>query len=189
MAQLKTTGKSVHAERAEQLKSRELIDLCEATMAAIQAGGGFGWVDLPSRDTLERYWRGVQMVPERMLIIGRVDGEIAGAVQLIRPPANNEAQFFSGQVLHLFVTPWARKRGLGNAMLDLLEGEAWQEGCRLLNLDIRATQLDAIRLFEQHGFVCWGHHPAYAQVKGEVIPGRYYYKGLSAPDAVSGEKA
>ena len=73
--------------------------------------------------------------------------------------------------------------GLGRALITAAEFVAWQEGCRLINIDIRATQLDAIRLYEDVGYVCWGHHPSYAQVDGETIPGRYYYKGLIPPEA------
>ncbi len=169
--------------QATQLSGRELDELCDATIAAIEAGGGFGWVDVPQRTKLERFWQGSLLVPERKLFIGKAEGIVAGAVQLARPPANNEAQFKSGQLLGLFVAPWARGRGLGRALISAVEREAWNEGCRLLNLDIRATQGDAIRLYEQLGYMCWGHHPAYAFVHGETVPGRYYYKGLTPPDA------
>lgn len=168
---------------AQQLSSRELEELCDATIAAIDAGGGFGWVHAPRRDKLERYWQGALLVPERKVFIGKLDRVVSGAVQLTRPPQNNEAQFFSGNLVSLFVAPWARKMGLGHALVDAAEALAWQEGCRLINLDVRATQHDAIRLYESMGYNCWGHHPAYANVDGETIPGRYYFKGLTPPQA------
>ncbi|HRJ12564.1 MAG TPA: GNAT family N-acetyltransferase [Alphaproteobacteria bacterium] len=157
-------------------------ELCDATIAAIESGGGFGWVKVPQRQKLERYWQGSLLVPERRVFIGKLDRVVAGAVQLVRTSANNEAQFFSGTLTGLFVSPWARKHGLGEALVGAVEATAWQEGCRLINLDLRATQLDAVKLYERLGYVCWGHHPAYAQVEGEIIPGRYYYKGLTPPE-------
>ena len=36
----------------------DLNDLCDATEAAIEAGGGFGWLDLPNRAILERVLAG-----------------------------------------------------------------------------------------------------------------------------------
>lgn len=173
---------AIEVNVAQQITPRELDEMCDATIAAIEAGGGFGWVRVPPRDRLERYWQGTILVPERKVFVGKIDRVVAGAVQLIRPPWNNEAQFFSGNLVGLFVAPWARKMGLGHALVNAAEGLAWQEGCRLINLDIRSTQHDAIRLYERMGYNCWGHHPAYAQVKGETIPGRYYFKGLVAPD-------
>ncbi len=168
--------------QANKLSRRELDELCDATIAAIEAGGGFGWVHPPPREKLERYWQGSLLVPERKVFIGKLDRVVAGAVQLTRPPANNEAQFFSGSLVGLFVAPWARKVGLGHALINAAEATAWHEGCRLINLDIRATQHDAIRLYEGMGYNCWGHHPAYAQFDGETVPGRYYYKGLVPPE-------
>lgn len=173
----------IEVAAVKQLSRRELDELCDATLAAIEAGGGFGWVRSPPREKLERYWQGTLLVPERHVFIGKLDRVVAGAVQLIRPPANNEAQFFSGNLTGLFAAPWARKTGLGHALVQAAETLAWQEGCRLLNLDIRSTQDDAIRLYESLGYMCWGHHPAYAQVNSETVPGRYYYKGLTEPDA------
>jgi len=172
----------IEIELRHELSSRELDELCDATIAAIDAGGGFGWVHVPPREKLERYWQGSMLVPERKVFIGKSGRMVAGAVQLVRPPANNEAQFFAGVLNGLFVAPWARKSGLGSALVRTAEETAWQEGCRLINIDIRATQLDAIKLYERLGYVCWGHHPAYAQIDGETIPGRYYYKGLTPPE-------
>ena len=40
---------------AENLNEGDLQDLCDATVDAIEAGGGFGWLSPPPRDTLERY--------------------------------------------------------------------------------------------------------------------------------------
>ena len=39
-------------------------------------GGGFGWVKLPSREILERFWNGVLAMPQRMLFVARLDGEL-----------------------------------------------------------------------------------------------------------------
>ena len=108
-------GRRVAVERLTQYSGTDLDDLCEATESAIVEGGGFGWLKPPPRQVLENYWKGVLLVPERRLVVGRLDGVIAGSAQLSRAPRNNEAQAFAGTVTSAFVAPWARGRGIGRA--------------------------------------------------------------------------
>ena len=81
----------IKIESIQSLKYGDLDDLCDATESAITEGGGFGWIKVPSRKVLENYWRGVLTIPERELIIGRLDNVVAGSCQLIKPSKNNEA--------------------------------------------------------------------------------------------------
>lgn len=163
----------------EQLITADLNDLCDSTDAAIQDGGGFGWVEKPSREILERYWQGVITMPSRLLFVARLDHVICGTAQLVLPPKNNEAQSFAAQLTSHFVSPWARGHGIAARMLETIEKEARSEKIEVINLDIRETQEAAIRLYEGAGYVQLGRHPYYAKVDGEVIPGRYYYKKLA----------
>jgi hypothetical protein len=98
----------ISVEEASQLKGASLDDLCEAAELAIRAEGGFGWITPPAREIMERYWRGVLAVPERTLFMARLDGVIAGSIQLVRPPRNNEAQAMAVQATTAFLAPWAR---------------------------------------------------------------------------------
>lgn len=163
---------------SSSLSPADLNDLCDATDAAIKAGGGFGWVDLPSRDVLERFWQGVMVMPLRMLFVARLDGVICGTCQIIRPTQNNEAQRHAAQISGLFVTPWARGRGLSRMLLDRAETEAQRLGHTVINLDVRETMDTAIKLYESAGYKQIGTHPYYACVNGEFVPGRYYTKNL-----------
>ena len=86
----------------------DLEDLCDAAESAILDGGGFGWLKPPPRAVLGRYFRGVVLVPERHLFVGRMDGRVAASVQLQEPPRNNEAQAHAAMLTTLFVAPWAR---------------------------------------------------------------------------------
>tara|TARA_B000000460_G_scaffold238695_1_gene202643 strand:- start:41 stop:625 length:585 start_codon:yes stop_codon:yes gene_type:complete len=164
----------------DPLTTGDLNDLCDATDAAIEDGGGFGWVDTPSRDVMERYWQGVVTIPSRLLFVTRLDGTICGTAQLVLPPRNNEAQSFAGQLTSLFITPWARGHGLGTKLLKFIEETARTEELEVLNLDVRETQYMAIKLYENNGYVHMGTHPYYASVNGETVPGRYYYKMLKS---------
>ena len=165
----------------EQLAPADLNDLCDATDAAIEAGGGFGWVELPSREILEGYWRGVVTAPTRHLFAARLDGVICGTTQLVFPPKNNEAQ---GHIVHLttnFVAPWARGYGLARMLLESVEAQAAKDGFAVINLDVRETMGDAIKLYEGMGYEQFGLHPYSVRVKGETVKSRYYTKVID-PD-------
>jgi ribosomal protein S18 acetylase RimI-like enzyme len=183
MAAVMNTGPAgkVTVERLTQYSGTDLDDLCEATESAIIEGGGFGWLKVPARQVLENYWKGMLLVPERRLVVGRLDGVIAGSVQLSRAPRNNEAQAVAGTVSAAFVAPWARGRGIGHGILREIEVLARELGLVVLNLDLRDTQRAAISLYESLGYRRWGTHPAYAQVDGGIVPGHYYYKRLDEP--------
>src|SRR5262249_27485009 len=139
MSDTRTDG-NVAVDRLTKFSGTDLDDLCEATESAIAEGGGFGWLKPPPRQVLENYWKGVLVVPERRLVIGRLDGIIAGSAQLSRAPRNNEAQAFAGTLTSAFVAPWARGRGLGRGIVRAVETLARELGLAVLNLDLRDTQ-------------------------------------------------
>ncbi|MCB1783583.1 MAG: GNAT family N-acetyltransferase [Alphaproteobacteria bacterium] len=166
-------------EHVEALAVGDMNDLCDATDAAIEGGGGFGWVTLPARDILERYWQGVLAMPTRDLFVARLDGVICGTCQLVKPPSNNEAQSFSVQLTTNFIAPWARGYGLAKMLLDLAEQKARGDGYCVVNLDIRETMERAITLYEKNGYKRIGTHPYYARVDGKVLQGYYYTKMIN----------
>ena len=170
----------VEVERPDKLKKRELGELCQAAGGAIADGAGFGWVKAPERELFERYWRGVMVVPERTLFIGRLDGVIAGSVQLVSMPAQKEAWRHRCQIDTHFVAPWARGHGMARDLMEAAEIEARKQDFSVIDLSVRETQDVAIKLYESLGFVRWGTNPAYATVGGELVPGHFYYKDLSA---------
>ena len=168
------------AEQIVAINAADLNDLCDATVEAIRAGGGFGWVKVPAHDVLERYWQGVVAMPARKLFVARLDGVICGVAQLIPPPRNNEAQAFAVHLTGNFIAPWARGHGLARLLLDKLEDAARQAGFSVINLDVRETQDAAIKLYESAGYQHIGTHPFYAEVEGQVVRGRYYTKWLGS---------
>jgi ribosomal protein S18 acetylase RimI-like enzyme len=172
-------------ERAAELNDEDVAALCEAADAAIIEGGGFGWVRPPGRQALERYFRGVLLVPERQLFIARLHGAVVGSAQLVMTPRTNEAQAFSASLMHSFIAPYAREHGLARLVTRRVEEAARALGKHVLNLDVRETQQAAIHMYESLGFVRWGEHPHYARVGGRTVRGLFYYKLLqpaAAPD-------
>jgi ribosomal protein S18 acetylase RimI-like enzyme len=169
-------------DRVERLDSADMHDLCDATDMAILDGGGFGWLDIPPRETLEAFWRGVLAVPERELFVVRLGGTICGSGQLILPSRNDESQRHASQIKSAFIAPWARGHGLARDLTLALEARARALKFTILNLDVRETQEAAIRMYDTLGYIRWGTHPSYAFVKGEMIEGFYYYKNLKQTD-------
>ncbi len=165
-------------ERLREFQAGDLNDLCDATDAAIEGGGGFGWVKLPARDILERYWQGVLVMPARELFVARLDGVICGTCQLVKPPVNNEAQSFAVQFTTNFVAPWARGHGLAKLLILEAEKYAKSEGFEVINLDLRETLVQAMTLYENLGYKRIGEHPYYAKVDGQVLKGYYYTKSI-----------
>ena len=163
----------------KELKRVDLVDLCDATDAAIRDGIGFGWVRPPSHQRLEVYWKGVLVVPERELFVGRVDGTVAGSVQLVKPPPNFEAGIFSALIDTHFVAPWARGHGLAKVLLEAAERGAREAGLSVIRLDVRESQKRAIALYERCDYQRWGTLNKYHMVDGELVAGYFYVKDLA----------
>lgn len=168
----------IKVEVLKSITDLDLADLCNITEQAIKAGGGFGWLKTPPRETLNKYWKGMVVVQNRILIVGRLDSAIAGALQLSLHPLNNEAQKKIINITSHFVAPWARGYGLAKNMIDQAESIAKQNQASCLQLDIRETQDAAIQLFKSKGYKHWGTNPNYAFVEGKKIKGLYFYKDI-----------
>ena len=176
----------VTTEIVESLTDAELADLCDITETTVQSGSGFDWLSLPGREVMERYWRGVLTVPQRHLIIARLDGVICGAIQLIEPARHSEAHHFAANLATNFVAPWARGQRIGAELVNTAENLAVEKGYHMLNLDVRATQKSAITLYKNAGFEQWGTNPRYAFIDENFIAGLYFSKSLDgAPPRIA----
>jgi ribosomal protein S18 acetylase RimI-like enzyme len=165
-------------ERMSEFRHADLTELSQATEDAIREGIGFNWVVPPGRDVMENYWRGVLIVPERVLFAARLDGVLAGSIQLVRPGISKETSAFAASIEGHFVAPWARGHGIAKALLEAAEREARAHGFTSLRLSVRQTQEAAIKLYEESDYVRWGTLPDYEFVSAKMIPGYFYYKNL-----------
>ena len=179
----------VSVEQVESLPDADLAELCDAAEVAILDGGGFGWVSPPPREAMERFWRGVLVVPERLLLIGRLDGRVGGSAQMVLAPRNNEAQSAIATITTNFVAPWARGHGMARDLTVACGEAARANGVRFINLDVRETQEAAIRLYESLGYERWGTNPNYALVNKRLVSGYYYTKRLSGRGKSRSDKA
>jgi ribosomal protein S18 acetylase RimI-like enzyme len=167
-------------EKLVKLSRRDLQEICDAAEDGIRAGGGFGWLKPPERQVMENYWKGALLVPERSVIIGRLDEVIAGSAQLVRPSRNNEAQAHSAQMTTNFVASWARDHGLARMIALAVEEEARSHGVSVLSLDVRESQTAAVQLYQSLGYLHYGTHPRYARVDGQWVAGLFFWKDLTA---------
>lgn len=168
-----------------ELELDDIGNLCDATRQAIDDGIGFNWITSPLPEVLERYWSGVIMVPERILIGAWLDGVLCGSVQVVKPWKSKETSSFCAQIEAHFVAPWARGHGIARRLLEQAEREAMHEGFTVLRLSVRETQTAAIALYREQNYCEWGILPCHEIVGGTMIAGRYFYKAL--PNASSVE--
>lgn len=171
---------TVTCERViSSLSPDDMEALCEAVTAAILDGGGFGWLQPPGSQALERYFEGLLLVPERSLYVVRDKGLICGAGQLARPPSSYEAHAATVNLTGFFVAPYARSRGLGRALANAMIHGAKAMGCKVINCDVRETHDAAIGLFRSLDFEHWGTHPYYARIGGQTVRGLFFSKLLA----------
>lgn len=157
----------------------DLQNLVEATIAAILDGGAFGWLNLPDRRVLERYFEGLLLVPGRELFIARQeDGVICGAGLLAHSAMQSELHSPKACIGGLFIAPYARKKGLGRALTTAMIRRAERRGAKVVDCDLRETQRAASALLRSLGFVHWGTHPWYARIHGENVRGLFFSKNL-----------
>lgn len=115
------------------------------------------------------------------LLIGVSDGAIVAAA-ILNHDLDDAAEVFGDvawdagaegnelSVLHvLVVDPDARGRGLGRQLLKDCVRRARAEGCRGMRLDVVATNLPAISLYEKEGFVRIGSGTRDVGDDGEAI--------------------
>lgn len=169
---------TARVERMTEFRHADLTEMVQATEDAVREGIGFNWVLPPGKDVLETYWKGVLVVPERVMFAGRLDGTLAASVQLVKPGLSKETSSFAASIEAHFVAPWARGHGLAKMLLEAAEREARSQGFSVLRLSVRETQDAAIKLYEENGYICWGVLPFYEFVNAKMIAGRFYYKNL-----------
>ena len=180
---MESEKEKIKAEILPNLNSIDLEDLTSASAETMRETMGFNigtqngaQIDMGK---LENYWNGVTLVPERILVVGRMEQSIAGALELVRPSsANKQITAFACSVENFFIAPWARGNGLANEILGLAERHAKSLGYSLIKISVRQTRQSAIKVFEKRGYIKWGTLPRYEYDQGVIVPGFFYYKDL-----------
>ena len=98
----------ITVEKTTTFRKGEIEELTAATMDAIKEGIGFGWINPPPKNKVKDYWKGVLLVPNRWLFLGRYKGLIAGSLQVVTFSSTNEASIFRVFIENHFVATWAK---------------------------------------------------------------------------------
>lgn len=173
-----TPAASLGVEVLERFSGRDLADLCRATRDTAIEGTDSSFGGAPTEVRLAAFWKGVALAPHRTLIVCRLDGVIAGALQLVRPSPLTEAGPYVADLETFFVAPWARGHGLAPLMVEKAEEVARAKGIRILDVSTRASRRRAIEVFEALGYARWAEKEHYAFIDGKFVPGLYLSKRL-----------
>jgi putative acetyltransferase len=91
------------------------------------------------------------------LLVARERGRALGCIALF------PLEVGAGEIKRLYVSPAARRLGVGRRLLAALEERAAAQGLRLLRLETGTRQPEAIRLYESSGYEripCFGEYAA-----------------------------
>ena len=169
----------IEVKKIEKFEKGELEELTSATMNAIEEGIGFGWITKPPKNKVKEYWKGVLLVPNRWLFIGKYKGVVSGSIQVVTFSSTNEAAIFRVFIDTHFVATWARGHGLAKLLIENAENACRKKKYSHVILDVRETQSRAINLYKQLGFKLWGKLPAYHKIaEGKMVSGNFYFKSL-----------
>ena len=130
----------------------------------VEDGAAIGYMQPFSKADGLAFFRS-QVFPEvvagrRVLLAARLDGEMAGSVQLITSLPPNQPH--RCEVAKMMVRPDARRKGIGRGLMRALDEEARKAGKSLITLDTR-TGDKAEPLYRSAGFKIAGVIPEFAQ--------------------------
>ncbi|MDF3046971.1 MAG: family N-acetyltransferase [Candidatus Midichloriaceae bacterium] len=172
----------IEAIVVKSLNPVEMEDLCDSTMKTMRSTTGFNvgnqHIQYMEKAKLMSYWEGVLLIPERMLIVGKLDGTIAGSIQVIMPSPSNQTSKFACAIDNYFLAPWARGYKLSDLLIETAEQEIMKLGLSIIKLSVRETRTAAIKVFERHNYIKWGVLPKYEIDQDKVVAGYFYYKEL-----------
>jgi GNAT superfamily N-acetyltransferase len=156
------TSISIHSLVADALDGHagRLADIMAQT---VSDGAAIGYMQ-PFSTADGRAFFTTQVFPEvragrRKLLAAKLDGEIAGSVQLILALPPNQPH--RCEVAKMMVHPVARRKGVGRALMAALETEARAAGKTLITLDTK-TGDKAEPLYRAAGFRTAGVIPGFA---------------------------
>lgn len=109
-------------------------------------------------------------------------GHLTGMVGVMR--ASKMKRRHTGTVWGMYVTPGARSRGAGRALLDAAIRQARDWGLVQLQLGVMETALTAKRLYEAAGFRSWGREPRALHWNGRFLD--EYHLVLDLGESASG---
>lgn len=165
-------------------------ELAALLVETVDDGASVGFLAPLERDAAAAWWRGraaaVDAGHQRVWLAR--DGErVAGTIGLNLAPLPNARH--RAEVTKVMVRPSVRGRGLGRALLGVVERAAAGAGLKLLVLDTE-TGSPAERLYRSAGWMECGSIPDYAgDPAGVLKPTTFYYKVIGETDTGTDDRA
>lgn len=169
----------------------ELTALSALLRDCVEGGASVGFLWPMAEGEAEVFWRSaVPAVTDgtRVLLVARDDaGAIVGMGQLdLATRANGRHR---AEVMKMMVHPSVRQKGVGRAIMQRLEDEAFALGRTTMILDTVDGNQAAERLYQSQGWTKIGGIPAYAtDIDGVPEKNAIYYKLIGAQSAVGTEE-
>ncbi|MFF0265126.1 GNAT family N-acetyltransferase [Kribbella sp. NPDC004536] len=153
--------------RADRVTVRQGVEEDDAALLAIErvawdATSGFPSYGETLADTFF-----TRTGPEAHLV-AEYDGKVVGYLRL-----QDKYPFPEGAgvlaINGIAVAPDARRLGVANALMEATTEEARRRGARKISLHVHHVNEKARRLYERHGYVIEGIHPAEFLIEGTPI--------------------
>jgi GNAT superfamily N-acetyltransferase len=106
----------------------------------------------PADDAYFAAFEQIEADPRSHLLVGEVDGRVAGTLQLTMVPGLSRHGMLRGQIEAVRVAADQRGQRLGRRMIGWAIEEARTQGCGLVQLTSDKHRPDAIRFYESLGF-------------------------------------
>lgn len=167
--------------------ARELPALCGLVQDAVADGAALGFLPPLGDAEVQHYWQGVVAdvaAATQIVLVARVDGTIAGSVQLaLATKANGRHR---AEVQKLCVLRAFRHQGIGQRLMQAVDDVARASGRTLLVLDTRQGDT-AERLYQRVGYTAAGVVPSFARsADGSLHATVIFYRLLDTPSSAAG---
>ncbi|MBN1430287.1 MAG: GNAT family N-acetyltransferase [Anaerolineae bacterium] len=125
------------------------------------------------RDFSLEFVRHILAHPQEQAVFGAFDGErLIGMVGLYRETKLKRCHL--GSIWGMYVTPEARGKGAGHALLDMAIRCAHEWGLDQLQLGVTDIALAARHLYEAAGFRSWGCEPRALRWEGLFVDEHHF---------------
>jgi ribosomal protein S18 acetylase RimI-like enzyme len=153
----------------------EIEELSDLLIKVVHEGASIGFLPPLKKEDADAFWKSCA-APEIIFIATKIEGKIAGTVQLhlcTKPNGTHRAE-----VAKLMTHPDYRKKGIARQLMKEIEKRAKQEERTLLVLDTREGDPSNF-LYQSIGFIEAGRIPNFAQSEiGTLDTTILYYKNI-----------
>ncbi len=122
----------------------------------------------------EKFIEGIVEDERSVMYIAIKDGEIVGDISISGMPRRMSHRAELG----IAVTKAYWNSGVGSALMQAVIDYAKNHGIEIINLEVRADNVNAIHLYEKFGFKTCGTSPAFFKIGDEYVDFKLMYLDL-----------